>query len=190
MISQYKQWVIGILVGVFGALLGVAITLLTWQYPKSPANSPSVSDYERAASTAVESYFKRAKFEEIEKKYVRSFTLTSKPSEGFVDTGIVLQRNRKIFIRRQGEEDGTVHSSNFWAVLTNEWDSDKGIYRSISDRWDDGTGSGEIATNDILGSKQRDTLKLAAYWENQDEITVDVIVDYDKYLEEYPYPSE
>ena len=186
MLSENKQWEIGIVLAIISLIIGI----VAWQYPISAPNSPTASDFQDAAYTAVESHSKKERLEKIEEKYVRSFTLTSKSSEGWVDTGIVLKRDHKIYIRRHGENDGTSHSSNYWAVLTNIWDNDKGTYRSISDRWSEDSGSREIETNDILGSKQNDTLKIAAYWESQDEITLDIIVDYGKYMKEYPYPSE
>jgi hypothetical protein len=184
MMAKRKQWIIGIAVSVISGLLGILITVLTWQHPKSPSDSPSVLEYENAASHAVESYFRNAKCEEVDNKYVRTFTLTSKSSEGWVDTGIVLRRNRRIFIRRNGEEDGQIHSNNYWAISTNDPE------RSISDRWDDHGGNTDINTNDILGDKKQDTLKIAAYWEDQEPITIDVIIDWDKYVLEYSCESE
>lgn len=166
-------------------LLGVVVTIVTWQYPKPTPNTPSVSDYETAASHAVEAYFRRSKCEEADKKYLRTFTLSSKQSEGWVDTGIVLRRNHKIFIRRTGEEDGTRRSDNYWAIKAN--DPDRG---SISDRWDDHGGYADIDTNHILGNKQQDTLKVAAYWEDQDPITIDVIIDAEKWMADYPCDTE
>jgi len=185
MIAKRKQWIIGIAVSVVSGFLGILITVITWQHPKSPSNSPSVSDYQTATSNAVESYFRKAKCEEVDKKYVRTFTLTSKSSEGWVDTGIVLTRNHRIFIRRNGEAAGEVHSNNYWAIQSNDREQ-----QSISDRWDDQGGNAEINTNDILGNKKHDTLKIAAYWEDQDPITVDVIIDLDKYAMEYPCETE
>ena len=196
MIKRNKQWLVGIVIGLVSSFVGFTISILTWQYPKYGSTPvaisipvPSLSDYETAASRAVESYFREAKLEELEKKYVRTFNLTSEPDEGWVDTGIVLQRNHKIFITQKLEEGES--SANYWAVRSNLWDSYAGSYRVITSRWDDeGDGSGEIETNFLLGKKKQDTLKLCAYWVNHGPVTVEVITDYDKYSAESPDKGE
>jgi hypothetical protein len=187
-LTDHQKWLIGIVAGVIGTVCGIVITLLTWQFPKSPADSPSISDFQDAAYQAVEAHFKRAKAEEVEKKYVRRFHLTS--YEDWVDTGIVLKRNQKILLRRSGEEAGTRQSSNFWAVRSNVWDADNGYWRCFSDRWDDHGGTTAISTNEILGTLGHDTLKIAAYWSYQNPINIEIITDYEKFLEEYSYSDE
>ena len=187
-LTDHQKWQIGIAAGVICTVGGIIITLLTWQFPRSPTDSPSISDFRAAAYDAVSAYSKRVKAEEVEKKYVRSFHLTS--YESWVDTGIRLKRNQKILIRRSGEEDGTRQSSNFWAVRSNMWDTEKGYWRCFSDRWDDHGGDSEISTNEILGRQEHDTLKIAAYWSEQDPINIEIITDYENFLEEYPYSNE
>lgn len=188
MISRYNQWKISTGISLFGtfatcisvhlAFIALIVTIFAWQFPKSlPTPAP---DYGELTYSTLESYFKRLKFEELQRKHVHTFTVH--PDHGWFDTGIVIKRNQKIYVSTNMESD----SSNYWTVLTNVWDKDKGVFKTYSNWWNTEEDQSEISTNDILGSKKQDTLKLSAYWADGGSVTVNVIIDYEKYVAELP----
>jgi hypothetical protein len=177
MISEYKQWWIALVTGVLLGAGGIIIGILAWQYPQSP---PSDSAPGEEVYIGLKRYNQEVKYEEFKKKYIHTFDLSSDQSVGWVDTGLVLKRNQKIYVSTNENSP----SSNYWAVLTNRWDEDKGCPKTYSNRWQEQGDGFDIDTNDILGDKKEDTLKLAAYWYDKGMVTVDVITNLDNYYAE------